>query len=84
MLSYALMILHFFHFHGRHLKELNGELKCLEDAGLKIKPLKCKFSQGKRSPSDAKVKAIQNFLSPKTKETMTIFTKYAEVLLQTH
>ena len=64
---------------NQHVNYLDEVLKRLSESGLKVKPTKCKFAQdhvrflghevgsGKRSPSQVKIQAIQNFPTPKTK-----------------
>ena len=62
-----------------HLKHIDIILKRLADAKLKIKPMKCKFAQntvkylghvvggGRRTPAEAKIKAVMDLPEPKTK-----------------
>ena len=64
---------------NEHLKHIDIVLTKLRAAGLKVKPSKCVFAQktvkflghevgeGKRSPSDVKIRVILDFPTPKTK-----------------
>jgi hypothetical protein len=68
-----------------HVKCVSKVLTCLGKAGLTVKPSKCKFAQdhvkflghevgsGKRSPSEVKIKAIQDFVTPTTKTQVRAF-----------
>ena len=68
-----------------HLKHLDIVLSRLSEAGLTVKPAKCRFAQshvrflghevgsGKRSPSEIKIKAIQDFPAPTTKTQIRQF-----------
>lgn len=68
-----------------HLNDLDTVLGKVGDAGLKVKPSKCKFAQsqvhflghvvgsGKRSPSEAKVRALLDFPTPSTKTQIRSF-----------
>lgn len=69
----------------KHIQDVARVLKRLEKAGLTVKPIKCRFAQdhvkflghevgsGKRSPSEAKMQAIQEFPTPTTKTQIRSF-----------
>ncbi|GBL73352.1 Retrovirus-related Pol polyprotein from transposon 297 [Araneus ventricosus] len=68
-----------------HLKHVDEVLKRIGNAQLTIKPSKCKFAQnhtkylghivggGVRSPAEAKIKAVMEFPTPKTKTQIRAF-----------
>ncbi|GBL76830.1 Retrovirus-related Pol polyprotein from transposon 297 [Araneus ventricosus] len=68
-----------------HLNHLNGILTKIKDAGLNIKPIKCKLAQdrvkylshivghGIRTPNEVKVKAVLDFPVPTTKSQVRAF-----------
>ncbi|GBM70688.1 Transposon Ty3-G Gag-Pol polyprotein [Araneus ventricosus] len=72
-----------------HLSHLNAVMSKIKDAGLTIKPIKCKFAQDRvkflgrilgrniRTPNEVKVKAVQNFPVPTTKSQVRAFLRLA-------
>jgi hypothetical protein len=68
-----------------HVKDVDKVLSCLGKAGLTVKPAKCKFAQdhvkflghevgsGRRSPSEVKIKSLQDFVAPTTKTQIRAF-----------
>ncbi|GBM35623.1 Retrovirus-related Pol polyprotein from transposon 297 [Araneus ventricosus] len=68
-----------------HLNHLNGILTKIKDAGLTIKPIKCKFAEdrvkylertvghGIRTPNEVKVKAVLKFSVPTAKSQVKAF-----------
>ncbi|GBM66113.1 Retrovirus-related Pol polyprotein from transposon 297 [Araneus ventricosus] len=68
-----------------HLSHLNAIMSKIKDAGLTIKPIKCKFAQdrvkylghivgrGIRTPNEVKVKAVPDFPVPTTKSQVRAF-----------
>ncbi|GBN72969.1 Retrovirus-related Pol polyprotein from transposon 297 [Araneus ventricosus] len=68
-----------------HLSHLNSIMSKIKDAGLTIKPIKCKFAQdrvkylghivdrGIRTPNEVKVKAVLDFPVPTTKSQVRAF-----------
>lgn len=70
---------------GEHLNHLNAVLEKIKNAGLTIKPIKCKFAQdrvkylghivgrGIRTPNEVKVKAVLDFPEPTTKSQVRAF-----------
>ena len=68
-----------------HLRQVDIVLKRISDAGLTIKPSKCKFAQaqvqylghivgqGRRKPAELKIDAIKNFSPPKSKTEVRAF-----------
>ncbi|KAF8795001.1 Transposon Ty3-I Gag-Pol polyprotein like [Argiope bruennichi] len=73
------------HSWDSHLKHLETVLKRIEAANLTLKPSKCKFTQdyvlylgqtaglGSRRPSETKVQAVVDFVTPKTKTDIRAF-----------
>ncbi|GBN13974.1 Retrovirus-related Pol polyprotein from transposon 17.6, partial [Araneus ventricosus] len=68
-----------------HIKHLETVLQRIQQAGLTIKPSKCKFAQsqvqylghtvgqGCRRPSELKIEAVKNFPTPRTKTDIRAF-----------
>ncbi|GBL83952.1 Retrovirus-related Pol polyprotein from transposon 17.6 [Araneus ventricosus] len=72
-----------------HIKHLETVLQRIQQAGLTIKPSKCKFAQsqvqhlghtvgqGCRRPSELKIEAVKNFPTPRTKTDIRAFLALA-------
>ncbi len=68
-----------------HLKDLEGVVKCLGEAGFTIKPSKCEFGRrymlylghvigdGRMSVPEARISAMRNYRRPKTKKQLRAY-----------
>ncbi len=75
-----------------HLKDLEGVVKCLGEAGFTIKPSKCEFGRwymlylghvigdGRMSVPEARVSAMRNYRQPKMKKTAKSLLRFDRIL----